>query len=627
MGSQASPLINPVALQGPFAQVLTEPAYREPQRFSGSEGVTGSLLGLASKFLEGVSQGRLRKFQMEENKKGQALTAANAVLQMMRANQDIPRQTLRDIESDYSKAMAGTVSQELNAHKPDVKTPGGAVLNVLKHIVGGLAGPVPKGADVNTDALYSMINRASGALKNPEVSNSRMNAKSFGEMQSIRAQLGKSPDAPLTTDDLEANPEFQRHFNDILERSGPEQAARYHAMATAALPRKFSREWIIAQDDMRQAREDAAARVASPPPTGAPPPVSSSMMMAQPPATEQQPSARPQGSPQQVYPATSTPPVEQPAQAQQQMQPARLAPPVASTIGGVTTIPHQPRASSASGDYVALGERTVLGVARRFMDQRNVVDSARGIPAGALAKEVRATWFDPDGNAVPIVTIPTGRLAGVYDERTQQPIANNLAPERKMRPIVSDREYWDEKEKKAYILLRTTDSSTGDTRLIQTRIPSVPKQQFGSGAITHIQEQIANDSMTSHYMNLAAGLRQVPVQDRKTGTVWRDATPLEKFKFAAEQFDRVIGMEPDPAIRKNMMARRTPILREVSRQYSQAVRTGKGELEQSAMAMDNRAVLWGMAGVQAQSSQDMLNSILGDVGIKGGGRQDDEYEK
>jgi len=193
--------------EGPFTQFLqpqSQAQQQEPQLGAGA----GKALGAAHigvEFLKGLSEGRIKNFQLKENEKIQKILRLNAFVQDQTSDKDINDDGRNIIKQAYHKALGTDIASQSEAGKGKGKgedqhtSPAHHFGQIIKDIaLGAAGGKLPKGVkDVNPDAvmgeIYGKIYDQNGKVK-PEYSVEGAIGQAFSQIQTITKDL-----APTTT--------------------------------------------------------------------------------------------------------------------------------------------------------------------------------------------------------------------------------------------------------------------------------------------------------------------------------------------------------------------------------------------------------------------------------------------
>ena len=160
-----SPMFN---FEGPFTEALTKPGYTappDPQRNSKA----GGALQLLSKFIGGVSEGRLRKFQNEENQRSKRQQELDRTYQMVMDSKTLTDEAKHKFASEYIKFNTGQAQQ---AVAEGVKEHGkhsiqGKALGMFGKVIEGLAGPVPKGQKFDAKSYTELMASVAPMMSDP----------------------------------------------------------------------------------------------------------------------------------------------------------------------------------------------------------------------------------------------------------------------------------------------------------------------------------------------------------------------------------------------------------------------------------------------------------------------------
>lgn len=140
MANEQNPY-GPAQLQGPFTDainpnVVSQP-HQSPLQFNGYDTKTGAILGIASKVLAGIGQGRAQRALSKEKEQATKLQNYTATAQWIMANPDIDPAQKAKFGQDFQAALLPMVAGAAKDSGADKHPVGGAFLNILKGVAGG----------------------------------------------------------------------------------------------------------------------------------------------------------------------------------------------------------------------------------------------------------------------------------------------------------------------------------------------------------------------------------------------------------------------------------------------------------------------------------------------------------
>lgn len=165
---------DPFGGQGPFDQfinpvqaaVQSAPQWDRGQQFNGFEGGLGKSLGVFSKVLQGVTQGRISAFAQKEQKKAMAfgqVTALHDQLQSLDVD-PIKREAANQLYAQMLAKRVGTDMKDAGAHKDKGVAGhiGGVFANALDHLAGG---PFTKSGEPTPEDYAQYMGMANDLMK------------------------------------------------------------------------------------------------------------------------------------------------------------------------------------------------------------------------------------------------------------------------------------------------------------------------------------------------------------------------------------------------------------------------------------------------------------------------------
>lgn len=240
-------LLNITQFQGPFTDVLSTPLVMGragQQQFSGAEGTAGAIMGVASRFLEGVSAGRLRKFQQQENENLKQMARATEVLQHIESDPDVTPEAKAEAGAQFRQILAGRVHQAATEGERDKANPQRGIFSVVKSVVEGMTGgPTPKGSGQTVKDLNEwMAKYGSTSLLSENRIDTRLN-KSFETMQQVVTRLSQGGQK-INVEDLQRDQEYQQALQEAV-RLNPQRAQAMEAIVSRGLFPRYSAEGFL----------------------------------------------------------------------------------------------------------------------------------------------------------------------------------------------------------------------------------------------------------------------------------------------------------------------------------------------------------------------------------------------
>lgn len=275
--------------RGPFDAALVPESYvqqRPSAPFSGYEGTGGTIAGLASKFLEGMSQGRLAAYAQKENKKNQALQAVGSFVESRLNDSRYTDEYKQQLTGKFHGMLAKFALEGMKPEKGEPKTGraatgaagspmGSDVGTVLKHgmrtVLEGLTGGPMKGSAINPDDLLEMMKVESSAYQNennlvqPQIQKAA--GLVHGAVEQFTQRAGRAPFA----DEVRQFPEWNQAVL-TLRRVSPSHAETAikeleGRFQPGPKPGSTEAETVAAEDALRESQRTTPA----PPGTAAAP--------------------------------------------------------------------------------------------------------------------------------------------------------------------------------------------------------------------------------------------------------------------------------------------------------------------------------------------------------------------
>lgn len=158
---------------GPFDEALLPRVYQSKQQFSGLGGGTEAGLGIASKFLEGLSRGRIAKYAEQESKKQRALGVVQNFVQNQLSNPDLTDEYKTGLKTKYLALIGNAAQEQLRPDKGAAKSGSGQgkvehAGDIARNILVGLTGGEFKGDALNPEALLDLMHTESDAAGRPQ---------------------------------------------------------------------------------------------------------------------------------------------------------------------------------------------------------------------------------------------------------------------------------------------------------------------------------------------------------------------------------------------------------------------------------------------------------------------------
>lgn len=254
------PHYGPRQLEGPFAGALQPVVAAQDQldrgQFSGFGGNAESILGMASKFLAGYSQGKAAKFAREQSEQAQELQKRGEIFDRVINNPDVPREWKAQLSAAYGKLIQSKLTpavKEASKHEGPAQSIFKAMGNVLEGMTGGsLKG---KGTQIDKEAAGQFDKIASQIGISPDTSVSKGLETLSGQLTE-RLKTGKF----TSIDEAMQDPQVQS-ISTKMELSGGKEGSSIAQRLLAGLPEKGSRAYAQSQLE----RDEAKRKTDTPP--------------------------------------------------------------------------------------------------------------------------------------------------------------------------------------------------------------------------------------------------------------------------------------------------------------------------------------------------------------------------
>lgn len=238
--------VDPREFEGPFTDVLTQPAPRQEPRIRGVQPGTTTALMMGQKFLEGAAQARIRNFQMEENQKFQKVQDLIRQSQVLLGNQDMTPDAQQFVQQKIVEALGGHIVAATDGidrgkgksgkkgWEDSSKGPGmgGHIASMFREIAIGATGGKLKGAKDIGDP-HAIIGQIHAELTRPE--NLRKYSRE-ANVEALAAQLqqglsglpanapyekASAVAAPIITQMLRFDPQRAQVWDEFVKRRFP----------------------------------------------------------------------------------------------------------------------------------------------------------------------------------------------------------------------------------------------------------------------------------------------------------------------------------------------------------------------------------------------------------------------
>ena len=253
--------------EGPFSQQLTQPYQAPHPPITGYEGPAAAIAHIATNFLEGASQSRMRKFQMQEQQRQGGIKALGSLMQMSQGMGLTPAaqaEFVRNVSQEYLKQVANADTGEKGAKG------GNPMANFFKGMATNLlGGPSPvKVKPIDENYIGGVFNQLQSLPKAADIHKqaSELFYKGLNEVKT---------GTPLATEaDYINNPNVSQAFQ-LLESHGmTEPMTNFKLAIGTALPTPKDARSAIIFNEMRNAAtppQPAPSQEEPPTPAGATP--------------------------------------------------------------------------------------------------------------------------------------------------------------------------------------------------------------------------------------------------------------------------------------------------------------------------------------------------------------------
>lgn len=217
----------PRELQGPFAKQLSAGAnvsrapYEAQHGFTGWEGGVGAGLGVFSKFLEGVGQGRMLRALSEERNKMELLQRYNTQFNAVMQNPEILPEDKARFSQKFTAAMIPTTKAAMEAGATPEQKKKGGFLHTMGQVLNSLAGGEINSPKYDLNAINSVMAEFSNLGTDPSTTVSgRVGQAKQGINAFITDFTAQNEGRMPTPQQLGANP-VVREYLGILHRYDP----------------------------------------------------------------------------------------------------------------------------------------------------------------------------------------------------------------------------------------------------------------------------------------------------------------------------------------------------------------------------------------------------------------------
>jgi len=207
--------------EGPFSEYLQmakmTPQVQVPQP-TGLEGAGSAIGNIAMNFINGLRQGRMQKYAMQQMEEQKKFDAYQDTLQKVRASR-LPQAEKVRLEAQLTMPLVQRIAGDKEASS---KATGNPLTDVLKNMAVGLVGGnIPKkGADLPMDPIVEALRMVSDPEKSVDRLASAIDSKALARV----AQLNKeslSRGKRLTFDQIESDPEYRGYLQEARQLGVP----------------------------------------------------------------------------------------------------------------------------------------------------------------------------------------------------------------------------------------------------------------------------------------------------------------------------------------------------------------------------------------------------------------------
>lgn len=215
--------LNIAPQSGPFSSALI-PQSDPMQSNTGYESKTGAVFGLASKFLQGLAQGRVMKYAREQEKTQRTFQVLGAHVQSYLSDPNIDQETKSKVGSKYFEILTkGTLDQlgESTKGKDSKESVGGKLAHGAKSLLEAFSGGQLKPEKVNVGDVTDLMGMMQEGLKPEHGVQNYIDAAQAG-MRKAADELARKGTAP-TQEELRQHPGFQQAIGQ-LQHYAPDRA-------------------------------------------------------------------------------------------------------------------------------------------------------------------------------------------------------------------------------------------------------------------------------------------------------------------------------------------------------------------------------------------------------------------
>ncbi len=204
---------------GPFSEYLTKPAAASMAPFpvppvTGLEGTGAAIGNIAMNFINGLRQGRMQKYAMQEAEREKQFNAYQHAIKTVAAS-DLPDQQKQMLHAKLSLPLIQSIAGDKNATS---KQTGNPLTDVVKNVATGIiGGNIPKkGQPLSMEPVVEALQMAS----DPSLSRTRLSSGYEATIRARGSQIQKeNPYADANT--FMNDPEIQATIQQAEEQIGP----------------------------------------------------------------------------------------------------------------------------------------------------------------------------------------------------------------------------------------------------------------------------------------------------------------------------------------------------------------------------------------------------------------------
>jgi hypothetical protein len=258
--------VNVAPQPGPFSDALV-PQPQQLHESSGYEGKTGAAFGLASKFLQGLAQGRVMKYAREQQKQHKTLETVGAYVQNFMSNPRVSPEMKDKVGSQFFQIMGKSALDQLGEStkgKGSKEGVGGQIAHGFKSLIEGMSGGELKGEKLDVHGLTDLMGMMQEGFK-PEHQTQTYIDQAETLLAGVQKEMAGKP-----REEVLQHPDYARAAS-ILQQYTPDAKERLKDFAERfktgpGFGTKESFGYDATKDDPPPGRSTAAPSVKTDPP-------------------------------------------------------------------------------------------------------------------------------------------------------------------------------------------------------------------------------------------------------------------------------------------------------------------------------------------------------------------------